>query len=96
MNNCWKEPPQNKKHKFSLYTYWVGLFASIIFFSFFEYQNFKASTQKLKTTISTSKDDTCCLDYTICNTPIIIKREPIKDSTEEKPCCTETQKCEKK
>jgi hypothetical protein len=88
-------PTQSKQYKFSLYTFWIGLLTSIIFFTYFEYQNYKANTQKLKAEISTKTEEPCCASGTTCYTTATIK-EVVKDTTGlEKPCCTETQKCEK-
>ena len=67
--NC-ETPKHTKKYKIPLYTFWIGLLASTIFFTYFEYQNYKANTslvRKQNTEIkitspidSTDTEKSCC------------------------------------
>lgn len=79
--NC--KPIKNTfQQKFSVWTFWLGLIASIFFFSYFEYQNYKENTST-KTEINKEQK------MNLKNNLITI------DTTEtEKPCCTENSKCE--
>jgi hypothetical protein len=79
-SDCACEPTKNTfQQKFSLWTFWVGLAASFLFFTYFEYQNYKANTTA-KPTIKTEQK----LNSTITT-----------DTTEtEKPCCSSGEKCE--
>lgn len=97
--NC-ESPKQTKQYKISLYTFWIGLIASIIFFTYFEYQNYKANTSSVKKhnteikngsiTDSLDTEKPCCSSGETCDST---KAEPVKE-TEEKPCCSGDQKCE--
>jgi hypothetical protein len=53
-------PKKSFQQKFSIYTFWIGLVASTFFFSYFEYQNYKANTEN-KLMASTSE---CCATAT--------------------------------
>ena len=81
--DCACEPTKNSfQQKFSVWTFWVGLAASIIFFTYFEFQNYKANTTS-KATIKTEQ---------IINSA---NKTISTDTTEtEKPCCSGDKKCE--
>ncbi len=87
LTNCYAEcacePKINSfQEKFTLYSFWIGLIASIIFFTYFEYQNYKANSSA-KTPIQTEQ---------IINST---NKTISTDTTEtEKPCCSGDKKCE--
>jgi len=71
-NNCatdcaCDETNQDKQYKFPLYTFWIGLLASIIFFTYFEYQNYKANSQKASAQISIHGGEPCCANGEGCD-----------------------------
>jgi hypothetical protein len=81
--DCACEPAKNSfQQKISIGTFWVGLVASTIFFTYFEYQNFEAnSTSKVTKKVEQILSST---NQTIAT-----------DTTDtEKPCCSDGQKCE--
>ena len=56
-----------KQLKISKYIFWIGLLASIIFFSYFEYQNYKTNIEKAKTECcDISEEEECCSSETKC------------------------------
>lgn len=70
------------QQKFAVWTFWVGLIASTFFFTYFEYQNYKANITA-KTIINTKRKENPT-NNTITT-----------DTTEtEKPCCSGNSKCE--
>jgi hypothetical protein len=81
--DCACEPAQNSfQQKFSVWIFWVGLIASIIFFTYFEYQNYKVNATANEI-IKTEK---------IIN---VTNNTISTDTTEtEKPCCSGDKKCE--
>ena len=82
-SDCACEPTKNTfQQKFSVWTFWVGLITSIIFFSYFEYQNYNANITA-KATIKKEK--------IINSTNNIITTDTIET---EKPCCSGDKKCE--
>ncbi len=67
--NCACEAPQKtSQYKISLWTFWIGVITSIIFFTYFEYQNYKANTAEvnksttdvLNNNVLNTKDTTAC------------------------------------
>ena len=81
--DCACEPTKKSfQQKFSVWIFWVGLVASIIFFTYFEYQNYKANTTA-KTTIRT--------EQIINSTNNLISNDTTKT---EKPCCSGDKKYE--
>lgn len=78
--DCCDTIPTNKskQYKISLYTFWIGLIASIIFFTYFEYQNYQSNTQMANTEI-VGEGDACCASGESCE----------EESNEEEPCCAE-------
>jgi hypothetical protein len=77
--DCACEPTKNSfQQKFAVWTFWIGLLASIFFFSYFEYQNYKANvaTKELKKSVQKSK------------IPLTDSAES------EEPCCGEGESCE--
>jgi hypothetical protein len=97
--NC-ENPKQTKQYKISLYTFWIGLLASVFFFTYFEYQNYKANSslvnkQNVEIKNATSDDSLnteipCCISSEPSNKT---KVKPVKE-IEEKACCTGDQKCD--
>ena len=84
--DCDCEPVKKSfQQKFSLWTFWIGLIASIIFFTYFEVQNYKANN----TPIATEKTE-CCSPTTATTDSLTNQAEA--DTT--KPCCSEGKKCE--
>lgn len=83
--DCACEPAKNTfQERFTLWSFWIGLIASIIFFSYFEYQNYKSN-------IAPKKNISIEQKLSI-NDSIIV----ISDTTEtEEPCCAEGKTCEK-
>lgn len=79
-NDCDCELAKNSfQQKFVVWIFWIGLLTSIFFFSFFEYQNYKANTIA-KTTIKTEQK------INVINQ---------KDSTKvDAPCCSEGETCD--
>ncbi len=76
-NDCACEPAKNSfQQKFSIWLFWIGLLTSIFFFSFFEYQNYKANTKATNRTeqihnpinpIDTTKVEApCCSEGETC------------------------------
>jgi hypothetical protein len=83
--DCACEPIKNsRQHTISLWTFWVGLIATIFFFTYFEYQNYKAKSQP-----SMSEKTECCSPSTTTDSLI---NQIQADTT--KPCCSEGEKCE--
>ncbi len=81
--NC--EPIKNSfQQKFSLWTFWIGLVVSIIFFTYFEVQSYKANSTPIA-----AEQRECCLPTTVTANKAIITT-PI-DTT--KACCSEGKKC---
>lgn len=83
--DCACEPAKNSfQEKFTLWSFWIGLIASIIFFSYFEFQNYKSNSAPKKNIIIEKK--------LISNDSTSI----ISDTSEsEEPCCSGGKKCEK-
>lgn len=56
---------EDKQLKLSKYTFWIGLLASIVFFSYFEYQNYKLNIAKNQ--IENSEvEEACCAEGSSC------------------------------
>lgn len=53
---------EDRQLKLSKYIFWIGLFASIVFFSYFEYQNYKSNTEKAQVECCEGGEDEkeCC------------------------------------
>jgi hypothetical protein len=71
--DCGCDTLQKPLHKtFPFWSFWVGLVASIVFFTYFEVQNYNSETQKNKVSTvqnepTTEKEATsCCSDNTKC------------------------------
>ncbi len=75
--NCACEPAKNTfQQKMALGTFWLGLITSIAFFSYFEFQNYKANTtvpnaikteQNLQPTNNTELTDTTAAETPCCS-----------------------------
>jgi hypothetical protein len=75
---CGCETPKDlKQFKLSRVIFWIGLLASVFFFSYFEYQNYKANTaattiNKTEQSVNSNQTDTteskepCCSGDTKC------------------------------
>lgn len=77
--DCACEPTKNSyQQKFAVWTFWIGFLASIFFFSYFEYQNYKSNvaSKELKKSSQNFK------------TPVTDSAES------EEPCCGEGESCE--
>jgi hypothetical protein len=87
-------PSKSKQYLFSLYTFWIGLLASIIFFTYFEYQQYQTSTS-LSTNQLSSESSVCCTEGEPCDTTNTDGVEQAAQvASEEKPCCEGDKKCE--
>ena len=71
--DCGCETPQKPLHKtFPFWSFWVGLVASIVFFTYFEVQNYNSENQKVTATVEKNVSTTektaeaCCADDTKC------------------------------
>lgn len=65
--DCGCETPQKPLHKtFPFWSFWVGLVASIVFFTYFEVQNYNSETQNVTETAKQSvpmtkkAEEACC------------------------------------
>jgi hypothetical protein len=87
--DCACDPPKKTfQQKFSIYTFWIGLVASITFFSYFEYQNYEANSKAKEMTINQKINNTA--QILPSNSSIV------SDTLEtEKPCCSGGQECSK-
>lgn len=83
--DCACEPAKNSfQERFTLWSFWIGLIASIIFFSYFEYQNYLSNTAPKKQIYIEKKVN------------LNDSSSQILDSSDiEKPCCAEGETCEK-
>lgn len=81
--NCEKTPGTLKKEKLSKAIFWIGLIASIFFFTYFEIQKYQANHAA-----AIQKETECCTPTSIDSSKNIT---PI-DTT--KPCCAEGEACE--
>jgi hypothetical protein len=54
-----------KQLKTSKYIFWIGLLASIIFLSYFEYQNYKLNSTKAQTDCFEGDEEECCSEETL-------------------------------
>ncbi len=102
--SCGCEPPkQSMQYKFSLYSFWIGLIASIVFFTYYEYENYKANSVGMQTTATACCSPTeagaavqdtisvaCCASGVACDTSAAAQ----SDTTATTPCCSGNQKCE--
>ncbi len=66
--DCGCDTPKKPLHKtFPFWSFWVGLVASIIFFTYFEIQNYKSNSEVATTTCSIAQDgSSSCSDATKC------------------------------
>lgn len=73
--DCGCDAPKKPLHKtFPFWSFWVGLVASIIFFTYFEVQNYNSNIENQKVTISTEQNapateksvTSCCADNVKC------------------------------
>ena len=84
--DCACEPVKSSfQQRFSLWTFWIGLVASIIFFTYFEVQNYKANSAP----VATEQTECCSPASDTTNTAII---STPTDTT--KACCSEGKKCD--
>jgi len=81
--NC-EDPAASQREKISKWIFWIGLFASIFFFAYFEinkYQAEKITKEKIALELKKAREKNI---------------EGIVDSSEvEEPCCAGDSKCEK-
>ncbi len=88
-NDCACDTPQDvRKVKISKWIFWIGLLASIFFFTYFEVQKYKAEKELTETSACVSESDT---DTTL------VAMDSLKtiDSTGvKKKCCSDNTKCE--
>jgi Trk-type K+ transport system membrane component len=76
-------PKKSKQEKFAVWTFWIGLIASIIFFTYFEFQNYQTNSIAKQTT----EVEKCATNPKTINT--------VSDTTKTKtPCCASDKKCE--
>ena len=66
--DCGCDTPKKPLHKtFPFWSFWVGLVASITFFTYFEIQNYKSNSETATTTCSIAQDGpSSCSDTTKC------------------------------
>ena len=71
--DCGCDTPQKPIHKtFPFWSFWVGLVASIVFFTYFEVQNYNSENQKVTETeqqtvpVTEKATEACCADDTKC------------------------------
>ena len=84
--DCSCEPAKSSlRQKFSLWIFWIGLLASIIFFTYYEIQNYKVNNAAVATKLTE-----CCSPVSdTTNTSII------STSTDtSKACCDKGEKCD--
>ena len=63
---CACDARKNEKQlKTSKYIFWIGLLASIVFFSYFEYQNYKLNSTEAQTDCCEGDEEECCSEETI-------------------------------
>ena len=76
-------PKKSNQEKFAVWTFWIGLIASIIFFTYFEVQNYQANSTAKQTT----EVEKCATNSNTVNT--------VSDTTKTAtPCCKSDTKCE--
>ncbi len=73
--DCACDSPKKPLHKtFPFWSFWVGLVASIVFFTYFEVQNYNSNIENKKVTTSTEQNapateksvTSCCADNAKC------------------------------
>lgn len=69
------------QYKFSVWTFWIGLVASIIFITYFEFQNYKAN-MATKSTLKIEQ-----------TTNSIINEKAIYNKDKDTPCCSNGEEC---
>ncbi len=90
--DCACEPPKkSKQYLFTLYSFWIGLIASIVFLTYFEFQNYKANTAASKTP---TQETVCCAEGETCDSNTSKAMLTATDTLEEKSCCEEGKSCE--
>lgn len=78
--DCACDPPVSSfQQKFPYWTFWLGLVASIIFFTYFEYQNYKTNTMSKNNFSNMTGTEACC---------------SVDTATLDLPCCEADKKCE--
>jgi hypothetical protein len=86
-NDCNCDTPQNKrKEKVSKWIFWIGLLASIFFFTYFEIQKYKAENVPAESsmTIQNNNPETSAND----------SLNSADTTTVQKKCCSSGSKCE--
>jgi len=71
--DCGCDSPKTPLYKtFPFWSFWIGLVASIVFFTYFEIQNYNSESQKVTTSTETNvtksekKAEACCADDSKC------------------------------
>lgn len=65
--DCACDTPKKPLHKtFPFWSFWVGLVASIVFFTYFEIQNYNSNTESQKNITTEKFTTSCCSDNTKC------------------------------
>lgn len=77
-------PKKSNQEKFSIWTFWIGLTASIIFFTYFEIQNYKANSTDKQTN-----------EIEKCTTKSSAEKTVSDTTKTQTPCCASDTKCEK-
>ena len=83
---CDSTSSSSVQQRVSVWTFWIGLLASIFFFSYFEFQNYQSNVSAQ----NNAKNTECQLpqtDTTINNVTSIDR------SATDKPCCSGNSKC---
>ena len=75
-------PKKSSQEKFAVWTFWIGLLASIIFFTYFEVQNFKANSNAKQSTVVEE-----------CSTNTNTEKKILDTTKIETPCCKSDTKC---
>ena len=87
--DCSCEPSKsNSKEKISKIIFWVGLIASIFFFTYFEVQKYNANNLSKET----NNIENCSVNYNVNDS---LNDQSDSDTLEnnKKPCCSESKEC---
>jgi hypothetical protein len=84
--DCEPDPDQIKKEKLSKRIFWIGLIASLIFFTYFEVQKYEAHSANAAAT------KTACCPAKPEVKKDSLQSQPISDTS--KACCPEGKTCE--
>lgn len=86
--NCDATSKSGSKEKISKIIFWVGLLASIFFFTYFEVQKYNANHSTMNTDNSENSSINCNVKDSLNSSAMTDTLENIK-----KPCCSENKEC---